>query len=418
MNWKCTALLVLFAGMLLPALTQPDDLDYLAYAQTNQGDYPLPEDIEDLVGSIPKHLVKLRWGDYSGNKIRVGVLEVENTTKLATYNEEVEGEKALEASISEKMIPLNAINTMVTDTMVGCGRFYMVEREVMDQIQKEQALGRGGETTSQTRAKKGLMLGARYIFKAAITEYEPKYKGSGGGLGLRGIGVGARKDWSMVAMSFRLIDSQSTQITWSTQIQVMVAAKGLGAVGRKSGKAAGAAYSYNNSPIGNAVRVGINYGVYELVKAIGEQPLEGKVVGQRGKHIIVNLGRDEVSVGRKLRAFAQGEEFTDPDTGLSLGAEEEEVGLLEVVRVMDRFCYTEPDGFDGEDLVRGDRVQSDVLEPSLRFAATWEGPKPKFKNPWKKRQEKKKKQRNEELKRQQNEAKERKTLITDIGGNQ
>ena len=56
--------------------------DYVAYAVEKNGrEKHLPENIDNIKA---KDLLKIKWGEYSGKKARVGVLEIENNTNVAT----------------------------------------------------------------------------------------------------------------------------------------------------------------------------------------------------------------------------------------------------------------------------------------------------------------------------------------------
>ena len=97
------------------------------------------------------------------------------------------------------------------------------------------------------------------------------------------------------------------------------------------GKLGGAAFSkYSKTPIGQAVIAGINKGVYEIVKQIGSLPASGRVIKVEGDKIWLNIGKDVVSPGEVLKVKSKGEELIDPDTGISLGSDDREIGTASV----------------------------------------------------------------------------------------
>lgn len=53
--------------------------------------------------------------------------------------------------------------------------------------------------------------------------------------------------------------------------------------------------------------------------------------------MILNYGDVFFDSGDRLAAFSVGESFVDPDTGEVLGAEETEVGVIEITRAEPRF---------------------------------------------------------------------------------
>lgn len=65
-------------------------------------------------------------------------------------------------------------------------------------------------------------------------------------------------------------------------------------------------------------------------------------VGKNGKTLTINKGDDtDIYVGQIYEIFAIGEEMIDPDTGESLGCEEEFVGKARVTRVNAKFSQAE-----------------------------------------------------------------------------
>ena len=70
------------------------------------------------------------------------------------------------------------------------------------------------------------------------------------------------------------------------------------------------------------------------------------------------------TVGDQLMAKSKGESFVDPETGLELGAEEEDLGLLKITKVQEKISYAQPVGFELSRLSRGDKVVStEAAEP-------------------------------------------------------
>ena len=355
--------------------------DYLAYAVTKKGEFPLPESLDDLAMNAGKHLVNFRWGEYNGPKMRIGVLEPENRSSSASYEgpDGEKGEKGVER------VPVGSIDAMIIDSLINTGRFTLVEREASQDLIDEQNLKDTGRTTAATGARSGKMLGARFLIKVVVTHFEPKYKSKNIGLGsvtggaLGGIGVGTQK--SMVGLMFRLIDPETGEIVFSKREEVVIGKKGFGVGASKSGRKGARGGSFSSlsaTPIGHAVIAAVNCGVYDLVKAIGNQPLKGQIMRLNAGSLMINRGADHVATDDEFRVFSLGEEFVDPETGLSLGSEKEEIGLLRVIKVADRFAYGEAVDFDPEDAARGDEIVSTKTVTDFEFAASWGGPYPKL----------------------------------------
>jgi len=67
-----------------------------------------------------------------------------------------------------------------------------------------------------------------------------------------------------------------------------------------------------------------------------------KIIKIAGNQVYINSGgADGEKVGRVYGIYRVGEEMVDPDTGESLGSEEEKVGTAKVVKVNPKFSIAE-----------------------------------------------------------------------------
>jgi curli biogenesis system outer membrane secretion channel CsgG len=357
--------------------------DYVAYSINAKGEAkPLPESID---GINSKFLINVRWGDFGGGKIRVGVLPVENksgVTEVSTKGNVGNVDVMIKRALSGQGVPVQGIEAMLTDSMFRTGRFTMVERQVLDSAIKEQDLGASGRVAKPSAAKIGNILGAQYLIKAVITEYNPNYSGRSIGLGaitggaLGGLGFNSKK--SRIAMNFRLVDAATSEVIFTQQVEAVVGKTGFGfgAAGYGSSGAAGGAFSqYTAMPIGKAVSSAINQGVYALVKQIGAAPAQGSIIKAAGGKVYTNLRKGAVKSGDEVMVFSKGEALIDPDTGISLGAIEEEVGTIKILQATDKFSIAKAVSVDVKQLKSGDIVRSLVPAEPLQFAEIWEEPK-------------------------------------------
>ena len=53
--------------------------------------------------------------------------------------------------------------------------------------------------------------------------------------------------------------------------------------------------------------------------------------------VYLNLGAGSVQTGDRLSLMSKGEALIDPETGISLGSEETEIGAVEVTQVQDKY---------------------------------------------------------------------------------
>lgn len=352
--------------------------DYVAYAQTKKGEeLPLPENAREIVEKNAKKLVGLRWGDYSGKKIRIGVLEADNDSGTVSYSW-----RGGAYSAGMEQVPVNGIDALLTDALTKTGRFTVLTRTgELDDVLDEQDLGDSGRVAKPSAAKIGNVLGAQYLIQVVVNDYSPDAGGKKVGLGafsrkLRAVGGGSvGKKKSSVQLTFKLINAETSEIMASEVVNSTISDMSFGVGGGGwggSGAMGGFLSSYSKTPIGQAVMAATNIGVLELIKQVGNLPLTGSVVKVEESRVIVNLGEGLVESGDLLTAVSQGEDFVDPDTGLSLGAEEEEVGTLKVTAVKEKYCYAEAVGFELSSLSRGDKVLTNSEPQPLQFGPAWD----------------------------------------------
>ncbi len=367
--------LLALAGYQLPAAA-----DYVAYAVIKGQRVPLPERIDDIEA---KHLVQVEWGRYSGKKARVAVMKVQNRTASQTVV--VSGPGYRYESVTSGGVPVDGIEAILTDALHRSGRFRLVERVKVKNLLEEQDFGASGRVAKPSAAKIGRVLGAQYIIEAVVTHYEPNYEGKSGGLGglvggAAGVLLGGLKvesSRSMVGMNFRLIDATTSEVVFTKQVSAVISKSGLsfGGLGFGGAGALGGFLStYSRTPIGQAVIAAVNKGVYELVKQVGSAPPSGSVVTVKAGKVYINLGKDAVRVGDTLTLYSKGEELIDPETGIPLGGDDQEIGKLRVVAVKDKFSIATPVGVSASRIKRGDKVVSSRSPEPLQFAAAFSPP--------------------------------------------
>lgn len=358
--------------------------DYLAYAVGEKSKLPLPESIDAIDA---RYLVNVAWGDYAGGRSRVAVLPVDNTSSASSFQVVTrDGESLAWESEHANLVPVNGIEAIVTDVMNRTGRFRLVERQALDSVLREQDLVTSERVSKPSGAKTGNVLGAKYLVQVVVTDYEANVsERKGGGLGgfvsdrLPAVigAVGVKSGQGRVGMNFRLIDAETSEVVYTRQIESVIRERGLtfGGLAIPDGGILGGFFSsYARTPIGQAVIAGTNKGVYELVKQIGAEPASGSVVRAEDDRVWVNLGRGVVAIGDELRIVAKGEELIDPETGLSLGSMDTELGSVRVTVVQERFSIAETVSTSGTPS-RGDSAVSTAAPPVIEFAQEWQRPK-------------------------------------------
>lgn len=354
--------------------------DYVAYSVGEKEKSPLPEKVDKV---DTKYLLNIEWGEYSGRKARLGVLEVDNTSTATSFTvSSAYGD--VDYSASTTGVPVNGIESIVIDSLSQTDRFRLVERTELGSVLGEQDLAASGRIAKPSGAATGNVLGAEYLVQVVITDYETNTSGTDKGVGgliaskipLFG-GVKAGSSTGRVGLNIRLIDAETSEITFTKQIEAIIKETDLafGGIAWGSGGALGGFMSsYSKTPVGQAVIAGINQAVFELIKEVGAKPPEGSVVKADASQIYTNLGQDSVAVGDRLQVLKKGEELIDPETGISLGGSTTVIGEIEVIQVQEKFSIAQPVAMNGTP-DRGDKVMGTTVAAPLEFAKRWKKPK-------------------------------------------
>ena len=377
---KFKRLPALLTMVLVLAGLQNAGADYVAYSVGENSKSPLPERIDKV---DTKYLLNIEWGEYAGRQARLGVLEVDNNSPANSYTvSTMMGD--INYSDSSTGVPVNGIEAIVIDSLSQTGRFRLVERTELGDVLAEQDLASSGRIAKPSGAKTGNVLGAEYLVQVVVTDYETKTSGTDKGIGglltksvpLLG-GVKAGSSSGRVGLNIRLIDAETSEITFTKQIEAVIKESNLsfGGAGLIGDVGLGGFMSqYSKTPVGQAVIAGINQAVFELIKEVGAKPPEGSIVKADATQIYTNLGQDSVSIGDRLQVLRKGEELIDPETGISLGGSATTLGEIEINQVQEKFSIARPVSLS-ETPQRGDKVKGTKAAAPLEFAKSWKKPK-------------------------------------------
>ncbi|MDZ7359230.1 MAG: CsgG/HfaB family protein [candidate division KSB1 bacterium] len=220
---------------------------------------------------------------------------------------------------------------MLTTALVKSGKYRVFERQEIEKIMGEQALGMSGAVTPESAAKAGKMLGAEFAIIGAVTEFGYKKQSTGGALKKVGIGASISKQSATVGIDVRFVNTTSGEILKAENIRREKSKPGVSLDTRDINFENQA--QFDESLVGKATREAIE----DIIKLLDEQSgaetvWEAKVVMTKDGQVIINGGAETgVKVGERFVIYRVGEEMIDPDTGESLGAEETKVGEIEVV---------------------------------------------------------------------------------------
>jgi len=332
---------------------------------------------KSLVDSLPT---------YHGSKKIFAVLEFENATDY--------GSEQLSRVASD----------MLVSALKRSERFLLVERERLDLVLEEQALGQTGALDPKTQTKVGQILGAQFLILGTITEFgfrdsevkipvkealelaaaiaeglekseeqrekdrEQREKGKRKGRrqevkasdAIRAASeaspdeIQSKKVDTRVVIDVRAVEVKTGRVLWAEKAEG--GDEGLTVLFRFGSDQVGGGIIYDETTATKTLRRAIDRCVYDIVAAMKERPWEGRIARIGDQKIFVVGGRDAgVKVRSEVEIFRVEPGLIDPATGESLEIAEERIGRGEVVRVEEHYSVVkikEGSGFSFNDLVR------------------------------------------------------------------
>ena len=256
----------------------------------------------------------------------------------------------------------DGLTALLTDALMRDGRFVVVEREDLANLTQEQQLGSGNQTTAETAAKSGQMIGASLIIRGSVTKYEPNAGSSGISFGVpvgdfgQQSGLGVKGGKSVIAIALRVIDSTTGQVVATVKTQGTASSHEVDVSATNHSGANLQASSISNTPFGKAAEDAIDKAVPQLVLAADQQPWTAAVVEVDGDTVYVNAGANEnLQAGTVLHVSRKTKVLTDPNTGAVLDTLMADVGDIKVGEVREKVSTAAV--VDGTTPQRGDLLQ-------------------------------------------------------------
>ncbi len=145
------------------------------------------------------------------------------------------------------------LSGMLTNEMAATGAFSMVERTKLEHVLNEQNLAASGRIQSGTGAKMGKLAGAQYLVMGTVTAFEESTKGTGGGIGYKGLRLGGKKGESYLAVDLRVVNATTGTVDWVRSVEARAKSKGV-SVGAYRGGWSGSLAHHQKTPVGKAIR--------------------------------------------------------------------------------------------------------------------------------------------------------------------
>ena len=232
---------------------------------------------------------------------------------------------------------IDNIRQRITDAVVNTRKFEVIERERIADILKEHSLKEGGVTADDkddpNTPETGKIKSVGYIMYGAVLSL-------GENAAAAAVGGGAAQTVSFkTEIQIRLTDVETGKILASKTVQ------GVG----KATKTVGAGMATDGNLAEQALRDACQDASTKVVAMLMELAFPAKIIKVGRKDITINVTEEMCKLGEVWEVIETGDELTDPDTGESLGSEEEEVGLVKITKPGPKFSKAEP--FDNPDLL-------------------------------------------------------------------
>jgi len=239
-----------------------------------------------------------------------------------------------------------AIEVKLTEKLLESGRFIVMERHQMRDMDDEAAIKEANSGQSQ----QGKTVAADFLIKPEITDFAQKGKKSGidvgGLLGKVGLGggtslfLGEQEVTSKVGMNIRMFNASTSE---------MVASESGMKEQKKKGQALnisafGVGYDqskFDETPFGQTTKAVIDEIVDKIVAKLNGFEWSCKVAkfNDESGEIYLNAGTDQgINIGDELVLYKNNGEIVDPDTGEKMGADVERAGRVKIVRATNRMA--------------------------------------------------------------------------------
>jgi curli biogenesis system outer membrane secretion channel CsgG len=198
---------------------------------------------------------------YSGPRARVSVAEIRDKTAAG----------GLSPHWMEKFsIPWKEIGEgmrqMLTTALFKSKHFAVVERELLDEVIKEQDLANSGRVQQGTGAATGGILGADLIIAGAVTEFVADAVTVKAGGEVAGTDIDGSMNKGYVTLDLRVIDAKTSEIVAATKVTGRTTDFALEADPGEEAKLPVSLSVFARRPAERAIRSAIQKAVADIIK--------------------------------------------------------------------------------------------------------------------------------------------------------
>jgi curli biogenesis system outer membrane secretion channel CsgG len=223
-----------------------------------------------------------------------------------------------------------SLTEALTTSLAATGKFIVLERVALQQVQQEQDLGASGRVNTETAADKGKIIGAQMIITGDITAFTYNRSAIGGKLTniVKGLDAGVERVSASVSIDLRLVDAVTGQVIASVKGDGSAAQQGVtGHLTRDEKKYDGSMSL--STPLGKASRDAIMKSIAGIIDNVPKVKWSARVIDFRDGVVYINAGSEGGMVkGMALEVFDPQPTLVDPETGRSLGAPDKLTGEI------------------------------------------------------------------------------------------
>ena len=225
-----------------------------------------------------------------------------------------------------------SLTEALTTSLVATGKFIVLERLALNQVQQEQDLGASGRVNAETAADKGKLMGAQVMITGDITQFAYQRSSIGGKLSniVKGLDAGVERVSASVSIDLRLIDAVTGEVIASIKGDGSSAQQGVTTHLTKDEKKYDGSVALS-TPLGKASREAIQNSVAGIIENVPKLKWSARVIDFRDGVVYVNAGSALGMVkGMALEVFDPQPTLVDPETGRNLGAPDKLIGEVVV----------------------------------------------------------------------------------------
>jgi curli biogenesis system outer membrane secretion channel CsgG len=274
--------------------------------------------------------IGLRFTDYEGPRIRLGVLKVINKAPAA---EDGQNQKL--------QVPVSGIQEMLTVALYDTKRFDVIEQKRIQDVEHEQKRKDVAEPSPNTIINMGKVLGAQYLVYGTVNEWDPDRGGSSMGPGKF---FKHEKKESEVAITFSLTDVASGQILYTTAERARLGSQSFSwmvpseTASRGARLPGGGGSSTEKTPTNYLIQACANKAAFKIATFLRDRKWTGSIVDIKKADIFINAGSQQgMAPQAKLSVLSFERVLRDRENGTVLGEVTHGIGTLEVITVQTGF---------------------------------------------------------------------------------